>query len=204
MTPNKSPFSSYSKSSPVTICPCCGTRFAGDFSNGCVFCGARSVGEPLPKPERELPSYGRALVLGVMGSVMLLTFLGQTIAALFQRIPVSFGFWSFMIAGQTAAWRLKWLVIPATLLVIIAGRRIYRSILRQPSSFCGAAYARRGLAASAAACFLVLFFIGFSVPARLRNRQVALEAAYNANIYRIDRKLLEYRIRHRNTVASTL
>src|SRR5258705_3052529 len=174
MTSNINPFSSRSRYNQVTICPCCGLTFAGDFSNGCISCGARSVGQPLPRPEHELPSYGRALVLGVMGSFMMLTVLGQTVGALVKRVPLAFRFasfaWWLAIAAQTAAWRLELVVIPATILVLFAGRRIYKSIRREPSRFCGAAYARRGLVASVAACLLVTFFIGMSVAARLRNR----------------------------------
>ena len=69
----------------MTICPCCGFKFHGALSSGCKQCGARAVGEPLPKPARELPSYGRALVLAVSGSLVVLVFVTQTLIAFFQR-----------------------------------------------------------------------------------------------------------------------
>ena len=53
--------------------------------DGCQACGARSVGEALPRPEHELPSYGRSLLIVVMGTLMVLIFLTQTIIALVQR-----------------------------------------------------------------------------------------------------------------------
>ena len=56
----------------LTICPCCGFKFVGALSNGCRQCGARAVGEPLPRPAHELPSYGRAVVLAVAGSLTVL------------------------------------------------------------------------------------------------------------------------------------
>ena len=68
----------------MTICPCCGFKFEGNLREGCGSCGALSVGEALPRPEHELPSYGRSLLLAVTGSLMVLVFLTQTIIALMQ------------------------------------------------------------------------------------------------------------------------
>ena len=100
----------------MTICPCCGFKFVGALSNGCRQCGARAVGEPLPRPAHELPSYGRALVLAIAGSVTVLVFVVQLIISMFQRKSLSFGFWTWVAAGQTAAWRLKWIAIPVFIL----------------------------------------------------------------------------------------
>ena len=133
----------------MTICPCCGFKFQGDLRKGCQACGARAVGEPLPRPEFELPGYGRSLLLAVTGALMVLAFLAETIVALVQRIPLSFGFWSWIAAAETAAWRLKWVFIPVTFLVLWGGRRIYGSMMRTPSLFTGFRVARRGLMASA-------------------------------------------------------
>ena len=58
----------------MTICPCCGEKFDGELSDGCVACGARAVGPPLARPERELPSYGHALAVSAAGVVLLLAF----------------------------------------------------------------------------------------------------------------------------------
>ena len=78
--------------------------------HGCEQCGARAVGEALPKPANELPSYGRALILVVSGSLLVLIFLSQTIIAMIQRSTDSLGkiyqFWTWIAAGETAAWRL--------------------------------------------------------------------------------------------------
>ena len=41
-----------------------------------------SVGEPLPRPEHELPAYGRSLLLAVTGVLAVLVFLSQTIIAI--------------------------------------------------------------------------------------------------------------------------
>lgn len=180
----------------MTICPCCGVKFYGDFSNGCGTCGARSVGEPLPKPEQELPSYGRALILSIMGSLMVLVLLLQIVFAFMKRHSFSLSFWSIMNASETAAWRLKWLAIPVTLVVFFLGRKLYKSIVVDPQRFCGVTYARCGLLASTLVCAFIAFFIAISIPARLRNRELAAEAAYEAYVHRVDRAFLEYSTRY--------
>ena len=121
----------------MTICPCCGFKFHGALSNGCKECGARAVGEPLPRPEHVLPSYGRSLLLAAGGSLVVLVFVVQTVAAFVQHYSGSFGFWNWVAAGETAAWRLKWLSIPVLFATFWLGRKLYRSILAQPARFCG-------------------------------------------------------------------
>jgi hypothetical protein len=144
-------------------------------------------------------------VLTVMGSLMVLVFLIQTIVAMAQRSTrgatsnlaafsmVPLDFWSWVAAAETAAWGLKWVMIPLALFVIFAGRKIYSSIRQTPTRFCGVRYARNGYAASLAVPLLVLILIGITVPERLRQRQRGIAAGINANIYRTDRALVEYR-----------
>lgn len=182
----------------MTICPCCGRRFEGDLREGCV-CGARSVGEPLPRPERELPGYGRSLLLTLAGIAMIVGFLIQTIIAM-AKIGFSLSFWSWIAAAETAAWRLKWVVIPITFLVLWGGRKAYRSMLRTPLRFVGLKMARRGLMASATVCLLIATLIGVTVPARLRQRRMATEATYLAKGYTLIRAFAEYKAKH-GTVA---
>jgi hypothetical protein len=189
----------------VTICPCCGFKSNGVLNDGCGSCGARPVGEPLPRPEHELPSYARSLVLAVIGTLMVLLFLSQTIIAIAQvstrgaksnlvalsMIPFDWRAW--LAAGETAAWRLKWAMIPITLLVFFGARKLYRSMLAEPSRFCGQRYALRGYVASASIPLLVLILIGVTVPERLHQRQLGIEAGNKALGYATDRLLLEYR-----------
>jgi hypothetical protein len=189
----------------VTICPCCGFKSDAELSAGCAACGARPVGEALPKPEHELPSYGRSLVLVVTGALLVLVFLTQTFVALAQfsargaksnlallsMLPFDVSSW--LAAGETAAWRLKWVAIPATVFVLWFSRKLYRSVANSPDRFCGARYARRGLLASAAVPLLILILIGVTLPERLRARRLGIEAGLNAQAYRIDRALDEYR-----------
>jgi hypothetical protein len=194
----------------VTICPCCGFKSEAVLNrtsnDDCQACGARSVGEPLPRPEHELPSYGRSLVLVVTGTLMVLIFSIQTIISLVQRSPgagtsklalasiVPLDFWSWVAAAETASWRLKWIMIPITILVVFGSRKLYRSIAHSPARFCGVRYARNGYLVSVLVPLLVLIFIGITVPARLSHREWGIEAGINAYIYRTDRALKEYRV----------
>lgn len=193
----------------MTICPCCGFKVnsvsvVSSASIDCQACGARSVGEALPRPEHQLPSYGRSLVLTVLGTLMFLGFAIETIIALTQRSPKSVAsavtiasiipldFWTWVAAGETAAWRLKWIMIPVSVLVLFGGRKLYHSITQSPDRFCGVRYARGGYAASALVPLLVLILIGVTVPERLRHRREGIEAGFNAQAYRIHRALVDY------------
>lgn len=185
----------------MTTCPCCGFKFHGALTSGCKGCGARAVGEPLPRPAHVLPSYGRALALTVSGSLVALIFLVQIVMAFVQKWAGSFGFWSWVAAGETAAWRLKWIAIPMLFVVLWFGRKLYRSILLQPERFCGIKYARRGLLASATVAMLIALLIGITVPARLEHRRLAKEAGFLAQGYTIERALLEYRLKYHTLPA---
>lgn len=185
----------------MTICPCCGFKFVGALSNGCRQCGARAVGEPLPKPDHELPSYGRSLLLAVAGSLMVLLFLSQTVIALFQKQLDPLGGWSWIAAGQTAAWRLKWVSIPLLIITVWLGRKLYRSIKLNPEKFCGLKHARRGLLASSSVVLLIALLIGVTVPERLRQRQMAKDAAFKAYWHTFEAAALEYQTRYQTYPA---
>lgn len=181
----------------MTICPCCGFKFEGTLTEGCASCGARAVGAALPKPAVELPSYGRSLALVVSGSLAVLVFVVQTISAMFQRGFKSLGLWSWVAAAETAAWRLKWIAIPAFILVIWLGRKLYRSIKEHPEQFCGLKYARRGFLASATVPLLIAFLIGVTVPARLEQRQISNDAELQATVNAFELVLYRYQLEHR-------
>jgi len=127
---------------------------------------------------------------------MVLGFLTETVLALFKDRPLSLGFWSWVAAGETAAWRLKWISIPITLAVMCGGRLIYRSMLEAPDRFVGMKHAKRGLLASIAVSLLIATLIGVTIPARLRQRQMAAEAEVNARLQTIARAQLEYQALH--------
>jgi hypothetical protein len=181
----------------VTICPCCGFKFEGQLSRGCEACGARAVGEPLPKPEHELPSYARSLLLVATATLMVLVFLVQTIIAVAQHAPLSFGFWSWLAAAETASWRLKWVALPVSIIVLWASRKLYRSMLQSPARFCGLRWARTGLMASALVPLMMAILIGVTVPERLRQRHGGIEAGSYAEGYTFARAQFEYQIKYR-------
>lgn len=184
----------------MTTCPCCGFKFHGALSSGCKQCGARAVGEPLPKPARELPSYGRALALAVSGSLVVLVFISQTLIAFFQHFN-GWGFWHWVAAGETAAWRLKWISIPLLFAILWFGRKLYRSILLEPQKFCGAKYARQGLLASSVVTLLIALLIGITVPARMEQRRLSKEATVRAQGYAVERALTAYKIKYHSYPA---
>jgi hypothetical protein len=179
----------------LTICPCCGFKFEGDLRAGCAGCGARAVGDPLARPEHELPSYGPALLVGVIGALALLIFCAALVMAFLERTPLAFDFWSLISSAETAAWRLKWLAVPFTLVSIWLSWRICAKMRREPESFIGGRVAHGGLAASVLFALMIATFIGITVPERLRQHQRGVEAAYRARLYTHNRAFMEYRAR---------
>ena len=133
---------------------------------------------------------------------MVLVFVVQTLIAYFQRFSDSLGFWNWVGAAETAAWRLKWISIPVLLITVTLGRKLYISVLNQPERFCGLAYARRGLLASAIVVLLIALLIGVTVPARLEQRRMSKDAAILAQWYTIERALVEYRIKYHSYPAN--
>jgi competence protein ComGC len=137
----------------------------------------------------------------VAGSLTVLLFLTQTVVAVFTKKMDPFGFWSWIAAGQTAAWRLKWVSIPLLIVTVWLGRKLYRSIKMNQEKFCGLKHARRGLFASSFVVFLIALLIGVTVPERLRQRQRAKDAAHQAYYHRFERAVLEYQVRYKTLPA---
>jgi len=142
-------------------------------------------------------------VLAAGGSLVVMVFVVQILIAFFQRSPDSYGFWHWVAAGETAAWRLKWISIPVLIATFWLGRKLYRSMLLQPKRFCGVKYAHAGLVASATVVMLIALLIGVTVPARLEHRKLAKEAAIRAHGYKIEEALAEYRIKYKTYPAYT-
>ena len=136
------------------------------------------------------------MLLCISGALIVLVFLVQTIIAMVQRGTDWFGFWSWVAAAETAAWRVKWVSIPMLFVTLWFGRKIYRSIRLQPERFCGVKHARRGLLASTTIAFLIALLIGVTVPARLHQRELAKEAAIRGYWHTFEVAVLEYRARY--------
>ncbi|MFL6286285.1 MAG: hypothetical protein ACJ74Q_24370 [Pyrinomonadaceae bacterium] len=177
----------------MTICPCCGEKFEGELSDGCASCGARAVGPPLARPERELPGYGHAFAVCAAGMVLLVAFVAALVSALFERETFALGARELLRAAEIAAWRLKWTALPAALLLSFLCSKLYARMRREPSRFVGHAHARAGLAAIFAVALALSTFIGITVPERLRVRELARRAADNALLYETDIALGRYR-----------
>jgi hypothetical protein len=177
-------------------CPSCGSNFEGDLRLGCPSCGGRSVGPPLARAEHHLPSYGRAVIVSAGGVAMSGVFLASVILALieFKAFPPRFG--SIVTAGEVAAWRMKWVMLPVAMIVLWSGARIIRSIKQDPTKFIGLRAARMGFVASALVASTIATLIGVTVPARLERHQWAIEAATYAPYYTLARAQLEYRDLH--------
>jgi hypothetical protein len=65
-------------------------------------------------------------------------------------------------------------------------------MMKTPERFVGLAMARRGLFASALVALTFVTLIAVTVPARLRQRQMAVDAGFKAQGYTIDRGVLQY------------
>ena len=174
-------------------CPACGSNFEGELCLGCPSCGARSVGPPLARAEHELRSYGRAVAVTATGVAMVGIFLASVIAVLMEYGVFPTGFWTVVGAGETAAWRLKWVMLPLSLIVLWSGAWIIRSIKASPSKFMGLRAARLGFAASAMVTLMIATLIGITIPERLRQRQMGIDAGIYAQGYTLTRAMIEFR-----------
>ena len=180
----------------MIICPACGSSVSGQLSNGCPDCGARAVGPPLAKPEYQLVSYSVAGLSAAVGGVMGLGFLASTVVAWITKMDALPRFWTVISAGETAAWQLKWIALPAAIAGILIGSKALNAIKTMPAHFGGLRIARAGYAAAIVTTLVVGTLIGITVPERLRHHQWALEAAENKPAYTLSRALLEYRELH--------
>jgi hypothetical protein len=151
----------------------------------------------LAQPEHLLPFYGRALFVTTVGVLMLLLFMGGTLAALIEPTHLSLDFWSIVAAAETAAWRLKWLALPVAPLALWSGLRVCATLRREPARFTGTRFAHAGLAASALVVLMFATCIGVTIPERLRQRERSHEAAQEALGYTFNRAALEYKLRYK-------
>jgi len=177
----------------LNICPCCGAQTAGDLQvDGCRACGALAVGPPLARPEHELPALGLPLAVALSGALPAFFFAASTVFALLARKPFSLEFWNIVAAAETAAWRLKWLLLPLSVAAAYAGQRALAHISRNRSRYAAPRLAHAGFSLSVLVAFAAFALIGVTVPERLRQRSVAAESARNAEAYDPVRALLEY------------
>lgn len=127
---------------------------------------------------------------------MVAAFTGLVIGVLVEQKPGQLGLWTIVSSGEVAAWRVRWLVLPIALAVIWTGVRIVNSVKLNPAHFIGLRAARMGVVSAALVTLMVATLIGITVPARLRQRQYAIEAGMYARGYTLHRAFLEYRELH--------
>lgn len=180
----------------TVICPCCGHKFEGSLFDGCPSCESQAVGEPLARPEIELATYGRSLFVGVIGGLLLLTFFVFTFIAHLERPSFDLNFWSVLSSMEVAAWRLKWMAVPLSILSVWVGYKLCKSIRLSPQRFMWSKLAHSGLLASIAFAILVFTSIGITIPERLRQRQRGFDAEKRAKLYLIDKALFAYRVKY--------
>jgi hypothetical protein len=177
----------------LIVCPCCGTKAQIDLGvEPCAHCGAFSVGPPLARPAHELPAYGLPAAVAAGGALLALVFASATALALFEIKPFSLAFWNVAAAAETAAWRLKFVLLPLSVAAFVACARALMRVSRAPSRYVGVRFALGGFATSALVAAMMLTLIGVTVPERLRQREAGIEAAKHVEAYDAIRALLEY------------
>ncbi len=127
---------------------------------------------------------------------MAAAFIGLVIAILVEQKPGRLGLGTIVSAGEVAAWRVKWLVLPIALAVIWVGVRIVRSVRSNASLFIGLRAARLGVISAALVTLVIATLIGITIPVRLERRQWGIEAATYARGYALNRALIAYRDLH--------
>lgn len=168
---------------------------------GCPSCHSQAVGEPLARPETQLPNYGRAGFLVALGTLLFLA-LAVTTGLAWYNLPFNgFKFWDFVAAGETAAWQLRYIALPIAVIGLAWGSRVILSIKRNPQ-FVGLKAAYGGLALTALTALMMANLIGVTIPARLQQQQIAADAAIQVDAHTIARANLAYRARYGSLPAS--
>lgn len=161
----------------------------------------QAVGEPLAQPEHQLPNYGRAVSLATTGGLLALALLAFTLVAFAGVDKPQRSLGDFIWAAQTAAWQLKFVVLPLAFLGALAGWRMLRGMKNNPL-FAALPAAYGGVALMSAVALLAAGLVGLSVPERLRLRRTQEEAATQTIGYTFHRAQLEYRSRYGTYAAS--
>ena len=180
----------------MIICPACGSSVEGQLSLGCPECGARAVGPPLAKPEHELVSFSPAVLTIAVGVLLPLGFFASTLVVWITKVGAVPRFGAVVIAGEVAAWQLKWVALPIAIGAVWITSKSLRTIRKTPNQFGGLRIARAGYCTAIAIILIVGTLIGITVPERLQRRQWAFEATENARAYAVHRALMEYRNLH--------
>ncbi|MBA2341679.1 MAG: hypothetical protein H0V88_14925 [Pyrinomonadaceae bacterium] len=176
----------------MTTCPCCGSSFKGTLEEGCASCGAHAVGPALPQPPQKLPAYEQAFLVATMSALLASAFLASFVVALAERGVFPLSLDDFVTTLENAAWRLKYTVLPLSVIGLWASWSVTKRMRRAPARFTGHGIAHACLALTGAIMVTNAVGIGISIPERLRVAQIAHEAANNALLYASHRAILDY------------
>src|SRR5262249_6407785 len=127
---------------------------------------------------------------------MTLVFLVSVATTLIQSKKFSIQFGTIVTVGEVVAWSLKWIALPAAIVVLWSSARMIQSIKLQPARFSGLRMARGGFVSAIVTTITVATLIGVTLPERYRRHQWAVEAETNARIYTVNRALLEFKERY--------
>lgn len=180
----------------MITCPCCGSSSETEFDK-CAKCGAEPVGPPLVAPVEALPSFGLAAAACAGSALALATLLVATVGAVSEQkaiLTANFGEW--LTGAEIAAWRLKYVLLPATLGSIWMSWRAYARARREPRRWAGR---RLGLGALGVASVSLIFaatLIGVTVPARLEKRELVRALERQVPLSSFHRMVTQYRVRY--------
>jgi hypothetical protein len=130
-------------------------------------------------------------------------FLVSVITTLIQNRISWRHFGTIVTAGEVAAWSLKWIALPVSVVVLWSSARMIQTIKGQPARFSGLRMARGGFVSAIVTTMMMATLIGVTLPERYRRHLWAVEAETNARIYTVNRALLEFKERY-GTYPSTL
>src|ERR1041385_1890135 len=94
-----------SRRKSLSPCPCCGHERAIE-SLGCDYCGARRVGDPLPRPDVMKPGLGPAFAASGCAAVIILAFAGTWLLGNDLKVARVLMVWTF---GDGLALTHEWL-----------------------------------------------------------------------------------------------
>ncbi|MEJ7712571.1 MAG: hypothetical protein WKF84_22665 [Pyrinomonadaceae bacterium] len=144
-----------------------------------------------------LPSFVAAAITAGLGGLSLMALTGGTVTTILEeRSLFAASFWDWISAAETAAWRLKFILMPLALGATWASWRAYFRILRRPAEFTGKGMSVAGFASSCAALTLLVTLIGVTIPVRLEKQEIARSVKNDVPLYSFNRALIEYRIRY--------
>ncbi len=138
-----------------------------------------------------------------MSALLAFAFLVSFAVAFVERGVFPLSAEGFVTAFEDATWRLKYTLLPFSILGLWANWLITKRMRREPARFVGHRVAHVGLALTAVVLFVSVAGFGINIPERLRERRIAREAANSALLYASHRAILDYQARY-GTYPATL